>query len=187
MTSDLCTGFPPWLNGAVNRTCANNRAGAVTSTLAPGKASVMHRIAALAFFLVFASAVPAFGQTQPLGERPSPGTPTDTGDLYVFNDSGWTLIPSDQVITDNGKRLISLPRQTYAKVSLSIGVHQLRPDPFLWKQEVSLNITAGSRHYVVVAYKPDRSWALPLAGSPLILREITEQEAAPLLKEMKSQ
>ena len=147
----------------------------------------MHRRTALVLLLIPAAALTVLGQTQPSQESPAASAPAMTGDLYVFNDSGRTLIASDQVISDNGMRLINLSRQTYAKVSLQVGQHQLRPDPFLWRQEVALSVTAGSRHYVVIAYKPERSWALPFAGTPLLLREISEEEAAPLLKEMKPQ
>jgi hypothetical protein len=129
-----------------------------------------------------------------LAQGPEPGTAAsaaetaaeaEAGLLYVFNDSGRTLIASNQVVTDNGHKLTSLPRRTYAKVRLTPGRHLLKPDPPLWKQQVVLNVVAGTRYYVVVAYKPERSWAGPLAGAPLILREITEEQAAPLLAEMK--
>ena len=110
-----------------------------------------------------------------------------SAELYVFNDSGRTLVPSNQVVTDNGQKIASLPRQTYVKLRVAPGPHLLKPDPPLWKQQVSLNVVAGNRYFVVVAYKPERSWASPLAGAPLILREITEEEATPLLREMKLQ
>ncbi len=131
-----------------------------------------------------------------LAQAPGPDTPAsapespqevETGLLYVFNDSGPTLIPSNQVVTDNGAKLVSLPRRTYAKVRLAPGPHLLRPDPPLWKQQVLLSVVAGSRYFVVVAYKPERSWGAPLAGAPLVLHEITEEQAAPLLAEMKLQ
>jgi hypothetical protein len=97
------------------------------------------------------------------------------------------VIPSNQVVTDNGTKLASLPRRTYAKVRLTPGRHLLKPDPPLWKQQVLLNVVPGNRYFVVVAYKPERSWAAPLAGAPLILHEITEEQAAPQLAEMKLQ
>jgi hypothetical protein len=109
------------------------------------------------------------------------------GLLYVFNDSGPTLIPGNQVVTDNGTKLVSLPRRTYARIRLTPGPHLLKPDPPLWKQQVLLNVVPGNRYFVVVAYKPERSWAAPLAGTPLVLHEITEEQAAPLLAEMKAQ
>ena len=108
-------------------------------------------------------------------------------DVYLFNDSGRTLIPSDQVVTDNGKKIASLPRQTYVKLDLAPGTHLLKPKPALWKLQVSLDVVPSRDYYVVVAYKPERSWAVPFAGAPLVLREITEAEAEPLLRELKAQ
>jgi len=113
--------------------------------------------------------------------------PADTAELFIFNDSGRTLIPGKQKVTDNGRTVASLARQTYVKVVIPAGPHLLRPDPFLWKQEISLSVDPGSKRYIVVAYKPERSWAAPVAGPPLILREISEAEAAPLLREMTPQ
>ena len=107
-------------------------------------------------------------------------------DVYLFNDSGRTLIPNDQVVTDNGRMVASLPRQTYVKLELAPGTHLLKPKPALWKQQVSLDVVPGRDYYVVVAYKPERSWAVPFAGAPLVLREITAEEAAPLLRELKA-
>lgn len=111
----------------------------------------------------------------------------ETGLLYIFNDSGPTLIPGKQVVTDNGARLVSLPRRTYAMVRLAPGPHLLKPNPPLWKQQVQLSVVAGSSYYVVIAYRPERSWALPFAGTPLVLKEITAEQAAPLLAKMKLQ
>lgn len=108
-------------------------------------------------------------------------------DVYLFNDSGRRLIPSAQVVTDDGTKVASLPRQTYVKLELAPGAHLLKSKPALWKQQVSLDVVPGHDYYVVVAYKPERSWAVPLAGAPLVLREITEEEAAPLLREMNAQ
>ena len=125
----------------------------------------------------------------PCGLAQVPGAPVQagTGEIIIFNDSGKTLIPSNQKVTDHGKAFASLARQTYVKVAVPAGAHVLRPDPFLWKQEVRFTVEPGTTHYVVVAYKPERSWALPAAGAPLLLKEISEAEAAPLLREMKAQ
>jgi len=122
-----------------------------------------------------------------VASAPETSPETEAGLLYVFNDSGPTLIPSNQVVTDNGTTLASLPRRTYARFRLSPGPHLLKPDPPLWKQQVLLNVVPGNRYFVVVAYKPERSWAAPLAGAPLVLHEIAEGQAAPLLDEMKLQ
>jgi hypothetical protein len=109
------------------------------------------------------------------------------GEAFIFNDSGATLIPSNQNVTGNGGRIASLPRKTFVRLLFPPGPLLLRTDPFLWKQEVTLNVSPGTKHYVVVAYKPERSWAAPLAGSPLLLREIPEADAAELFNEMKPQ
>ena len=113
------------------------------------------------------------------------GAPAASGRLCIFNASGRTLVAGNQVVTDNGKVLASLPRRTYRCVELAPGDHVLRPDPYLWKQEVRLQVAPGSTYYVVIAYRPDRSWALPLSGPPLVLRQLTQQEAEPLLNGMK--
>lgn len=141
--------------------------------------------------LLALAALPA-GRAQPMAAQDAAAKPTDAPQavvayLYVFNDSGRTLIPGNQVVTDNGARLVSLPRQTYARLQIAPGRHLLKPDPPLWKQQILLDAVAGQRYYVVIAYRPERSWAMPLAGAPLILREITEEQAAPLLKEMAVQ
>src|SRR5512137_2238117 len=137
--------------------------------------------------LVWAFAPPGFAQEQ---AAPVPGVAqpqAGTAELVIFNDSGKTLIPGNQKVTDNGKPLASLARQTYVKVVVAAGAHLLRPDPYLWKQEARLTIEPGTTRYIVVAYKPERSWALPAAGASLMLKEISESEAAPLLREMKAQ
>jgi hypothetical protein len=136
--------------------------------------------------LVWAVAPIANAQEQTAPGPNATQPPAGTAELVIFNDSGKTLVPSDQKVTDNGKRLASLARQTYVKVAVAAGAHLLRPDPYLWKQEVRLTVEPGTTHYLVIAYKPERSWALPAAGAPLILKEISEAEAAPLLREMKA-
>ena len=140
--------------------------------------------------LAFAAASACHAQSQPAASAAAGSEAVSrpaVADLYIFNDSGRTLVPSNQVVTDNGIKLVSLPRQAYSKVQLQPGPHLLKPDPPLWKQQVLLDVVAGNRYFVVVGYKPERSWAAPLAGAPLVLREITEEQAAPLLKEMKPQ
>jgi hypothetical protein len=136
----------------------------------------------LAMALVDVAATPAAPAQVPAADT---GAPAAAGKLCIFNASGRTLVAGNQVVRDNGKVLASLPRHTYRCVDLPPGDHVLRPDPYLWKQEVKLLVASGSTYYVVIAYRPDRSWALPLAGPPLVLRQITQQEAEPLLDGMK--
>lgn len=148
----------------------------------------MRHLTLIALATLLALAGASSGQAEPQSVS-APASETDApaavAHLFVFNDSGRTLIPSDQVVTDNGKKLVSLPRQTYVRLELPPGPHLLKPDPYLYKQQVLLNVVAGRRYFVVVAYKPERSWAAPLAGAPLVLQEITEDQAAPLLREMR--
>lgn len=130
--------------------------------------------------IVFLAAL--IGSLASCAEEPAnPAVPGSTsasepgqGELYVFNDSGWTLVPSDQVLTDNGRELVRLPRQTYVRLTLPPGQHLQKPEPPLWEQEVRLAVKPGQRYIVVVAYKPQRSWLLPFARTPLVLREVGE-------------
>ncbi|MBI3028529.1 MAG: hypothetical protein HYY64_03350 [Candidatus Rokubacteria bacterium] len=103
--------------------------------------------------------------------------------LYVFNISGWTLIPSNQDIIDNGKQLASLPRLTYTIVPIPPGVHNLR----LHGRNLVLNAEKAKTYFVVAGYGPERSWAFPLAGDPVVVKQITEDEARPLLQELTAQ
>lgn len=145
-----------------------------------------HRLLAI-FALAMTGASIALAQVQQPPAPEATAASVGTGELVIFNASGKTLFPSNQKVTDNGKPLASLARATYVKLTVAAGPHLLRPDPFLWKQEVRLTVEPGTTHYIVIAYKPERSWALPAAGAPLILREISESEATPLLAEMKPQ
>ncbi len=143
----------------------------------------------IAFFTIFfvygCASQQNVGATSPAQPAVSLQIPQGMAALYLFNDSGWTLIPGNQDITDNGKPIASLPRQTYTRFFITPGPHVLRPDPFLWKQEVSLHAEPGASYYIVIGYRPERSWALPLAGSPLLMKQLSEEEAQPLMREMK--
>lgn len=140
----------------------------------------------LAATLMFGCASPQNVGTTSLVQPATPfQIPEGMSALYLFNDSGWTLIPGNQDVTDNGKPIASLPRQTYTSIIITPGPHLLRPDPFLWKQEVSLHAEPGANYYIVIGYKPERSWALPLAGAPLLMKRLSEEEAKQLMKEMK--
>jgi len=142
------------------------------------------RAAAAALATLAALGPSLAGAQEPHAPAP-PEAPAGAGLLHVFNDSGPTLIRSDQIVTADGRRLVSLPRRTYAVVPLPQGVHVLEPDPPSWKQRVVLNVEASRNYFVVVAYRPERSWAAPMAGTPLVLREITPEQAAPLLAEFE--
>lgn len=127
----------------------------------------------------------ALGATLSLA-LPAGGQDALTGTLFLLNDSGRTFIAGNQAVTDNGKPLASLPRASYVELELAPGRHVLRTDPFLWKQEVVLDVTAGQRYYVVVAYRPERSWAQPFAGTPLLLKPLPEADARALMRDMQA-
>jgi len=103
--------------------------------------------------------------------------------LYIFNISGPTLIPQNQKVIDNGKVLVSLPRNKYKIVTISTGAHQLG---FQYREKpvVNLNAVKGETYYVVVGYNPARSWAFPLAGDPLVIKQLSEEEAQPLIEKL---
>lgn len=101
-----------------------------------------------------------------------------------FNISGWTLIPSNQEVIDGEETIASLPRNTYKKIAVSPGIHNLRPS-YRKLPKVDLKAIKGNTYYVVIGYRPERSWALPLLGDPVVFKLISEDEAEPLLKELK--
>jgi hypothetical protein len=112
-----------------------------------------------------------------------PTGPPGIAEVYLFNISGWTLIPSNQDITGNGKLLASLPRLTYTVLRLPSGGYDLR----LHGRALALTAEAGQKYFVVAGYRPERSWALPLAGDPVEIKQITEEQAQPLLQQLKAQ
>jgi hypothetical protein len=104
-------------------------------------------------------------------------------DLYLFNISGWTLIPSNQDIAGNGRLLASLPRRTYTVVRLPSGTYDLR----LHGRKLIVDVEGGKKYFVAAGYRPERSWALPLAGDPVEIKQITEDQARPLLQQLTAQ
>ncbi|MDE2236130.1 MAG: hypothetical protein KGK44_11390 [Gammaproteobacteria bacterium] len=151
---------------------------------------MMHRTGMLLAGLVFlfgCASQPGTTTTTPPQPPAGLAIPEGMAELYLFNDSGKTLVPSSQEITDNGKTIASLARQTYVRLFITTGPHVLRPDPYLWKQEVRLNAAAGITYYVAIAYKPERSWAWPLTGAPLVMKLLTKEQALPMRNEMRPQ
>ena len=133
--------------------------------------------------LVLAVALSGCTAAMPTGPAPlaAPGQPS--GSLYLFNISGWTLIPSSQEIVDNGQLIASLPRLTYTRVAVVPGHHELR----LHGRKLLLAVVEGRTHYVALGYRPERSWAFPLGGDPVFIKEVSENEARPLLNELKQE
>jgi len=118
------------------------------------------------------------------GSRPpSPLLPTREGgaELYLFNVRGWTLLPGNQDVTAGDDLIASLPRGIWQRVFVRPGTHELKVSG----RKLTLDIAEGKTYYVVVGYKPERSWASPLAGDPVVIKEISPDEARGLLAEMK--
>lgn len=124
------------------------------------------------------------GTAETAAGQPAGSVPKGMAELYLFNDGGSALASGNQEVTDNGKAIASLPRQAYTRLVIVPGTHVLRLAPLLWQQAVTLNAEAGARYYVVIGSKPGRSWASPMGGSPP-LRQLTEEQARPLMTEMK--
>lgn len=121
-------------------------------------------------------------------ERPAVTAQEPEALLVVLNISGPTLFASNQDITDNGKDLVSLPRSTYKRVSITPGPHEFRFKPFpSGKRVAHLEAQPGSTYYLVVGYSPGKSWAFPLGGDPMTIKIVSEEVATPLLKEMTAQ
>lgn len=110
-------------------------------------------------------------------------TPEGSAEVYIFNDSGWTLIPSNQDVMTSGELIASLPRGTYTRVFVRPGAHELQ----LHNRRLKLDTAEGQTYYVVVGYRPERSWAFPFAGDPVVIKQISQEEARGLMGEMKPQ
>jgi hypothetical protein len=141
------------------------------------------------------SAWPASAQQTAFAPASSASTPAPVASqslgpgqavLYIVNDSGPTLMSSNQDITDNGEQIASLPRQTYVKLDIAGGHHEFRFKPFpQGKRVATLDAQAGQIYYLLVGYSPGRSWGFPFGGDPMTIRLIDEEQAAALMKGMK--
>ena len=108
--------------------------------------------------------------------------------LYVLNASGPTLFASNQELNDNGQPLSSLPRQTWVKLSLAPGPHEFRFRQFPGGRRVArLQAQPGGVYYLVSAYNPAASWALPLGGDPLRIVLVDAAQAQALMAGMHEQ
>ncbi len=150
--------------------------------MASGKLWLVHCCITLMLGLTSHLAIGSQSNDVNLPEDATVKSAPDVCKIYIFNISGWTLIPSNQELADNGKQLVSLPRQTYNKINIAPGVHEL----VLHGRKLVLNAEMGKIYYVVMGYKPERSWAFPIGGDPVFIRQISEEEARPLLQQLKT-
>ena len=128
---------------------------------------------------------PGGTDTQKSAAETPPEVPKGIAALYVFNISGWTLIPSNLDLTDNGTKFISLPRNTYRKIQIESGKHVFsfttRRIPI-----VDIVIEPNRIYYIVAGYRPEKSWAFPIGGDPLFIKEISKEEAEALMVELST-
>ena len=108
-------------------------------------------------------------------------TTTPHGDLYVFNVSRGTLIPFRRHVTIDGFPLVSLKRETWRKILVRPGAHELVLDG----QRLLLETTDGGVYYVAVGFHPQRAWLAPDGSQPIFIRRIADADALRLFTEMK--
>ena len=115
----------------------------------------------------------------------SPVLPDDaTGpraEIYVFNVSSGTMIPFRRYVTIDGFPLVRLWRETWRRVPIKPGSHELVMDG----QRVLLEATDAGVYYLAVGYRPRREWLLPMGAHPIFVRRIGEADALRLFTEMK--
>ena len=135
------------------------------------------RVALLAVALALAACAPV-----------RPGTPVLPSDatgphaeIYVFNVSRSTMIPFRRYVTIDGFPLVRLWRDTWQRVVIKPGAHELVMDG----QRVLLDVTDGGVYYVAAGYHPRRAWLAPVGSHPIFLRRISEADALRLFTEMK--
>ena len=89
----------------------------------------------------------------------------DTALIYLCNDSGPTLIPQDQSVSDETGVVASLPRLTCTVRQMQAGDHTLELTGS--GRKLPIKITAAKTYYVRLGYSPVKSYFVGLAGDPL--------------------
>jgi hypothetical protein len=102
-------------------------------------------------------------------------------EIYVFNVSRGTLIPLKRHVTIDGFPLVSLSDETWRKVVVTPGTHEIRLD----SRRLPLETTDGGVYYVAVGYRPRRGWLHPSATDPIFIRRLSEADALRLFTELK--
>ena len=117
-----------------------------------------------------------------------PGTPVLPDDatvpraeVYVFNVSRGTAVPLNRHVSIDGFPLVSLARETWQRVLIKPGAHELVMDG----HRIPLNAEDAGVYYVAVGYQPKRPWLVPAGAHPIFVRRLTEAEALRLFTEMK--
>lgn len=107
--------------------------------------------------------------------------PGPRAEVYVFNVSRGTAIPFRRYVSIDGFPLTRLWRETWQRVVIKAGAHELVMDG----QRLLLEAADGGVYYVAVGYQPKRAWLLPVGAHPIFLRRIGEADALRLFTEMK--
>ncbi len=141
-----------------------------------------HLLAAILVASLFYSVITAAQQTA-APDNASTAT-VNNATLYVFNISGWTLIPSNQEIAEADAVIVSLPRGTYTTLTITPGNHEFYVHPFKGRK-VLLTAEPNKEYYLVVGYNPSKSYAFPLGGDPVLIRLISQEQGQNLQKELK--
>ena len=117
-----------------------------------------------------------------------PGTPVLPADatgphaeIYVFNVSRGTMIPLRRHVTIDGFPLVDLKRDTWQRVLIKPGAHELVMDG----QRVLLEAADAGVYYLAVGHHPQRQWLAPVGSHPIFVRRIGEADALRLFTEMK--
>lgn len=97
--------------------------------------------------------------------------------VYLFNGSGKTLFGDAYAFELDGEHIAKLARMKYTALPVEPGPHQLEAAV----RKLNFTANVGQRHFVFLAYRPEKSWAFPLGGDPVVLREISEQDAVDIL------
>ena len=135
------------------------------------------RAALLALLLALAACA-----TVPPGTPVLPGdTTAPSAEIYVFNVSRGTMIPFRRHVTIDGFPLVDLKRETWQRVLVRPGAHELVMDG----QRVLLEAADAGVYYVAVGHHPQRQWLAPVGSHPIFVRRIGEADALRLFTEMK--
>jgi hypothetical protein len=135
-------------------------------------------------FVVFLSLLLVGCNTNTASVKEPPVINGPSAQIYVFNISGPTLFSQDQVVLDNGHGFVSIPRGKYQVAKMATGFHEFSLT-YRKKPVVQLNASEGQTFYMVVGYNPAKSWAFPLGGDPVVLKQITQEEAKPLIEQFQ--
>ncbi|MGH6660722.1 MAG: hypothetical protein ACREB6_04235 [Rhodospirillales bacterium] len=119
--------------------------------------------------------------------KPRPMIEPDAGSavVYLFNDSGWTLISNDYAVYAGDTKIASLPRKHFTARKLPPGRHTVRimPEPLGPTHQLAFDAMAASKYYVVFGYNPEKSFLVPLLGDPTAIVLVPEEKVTPVIGE----